>query len=234
MKRKLIFLLMLGVMSSAMAAVHRYEKNFGEIRHVRVLNDIDVDVVCDADSAGIVVFFANSEAVDRLLFENNTKGRLTIQTDNTNNPVELPRVKVFVGEPESVENSSDGTVTLDAKSKNVSEIKLKISGNGKLIAKNIEATIVNASINTGKGEIELNGKCQKLEASNVGKGEIRAYELMSKDVSCRIVGTGRVLCAVDGGELYLRGSGTGKLLYKGTPSKVTVKQIGTLKAVAAE
>ncbi|MGN0228954.1 MAG: GIN domain-containing protein [Muribaculaceae bacterium] len=234
MKRKLVLLLMLGVMCSAMAAVHRYEKNFGDVRHVRVLNDLDVDVVCDADSAGIVVFFATDEAVDRLIFENNTKGRLTIQTDNATNPVELPRVKVFVGEPESVENSSGGSVTIEANNKSISEIKLKISGNGKLVANELDATIVNASINTGKGEIELNGKCQKLEASNVGKGEIKAYELKAKEVSSRIVGTGKVLCTVDGGELYLRGSGTGKLLYKGTPSKVTVKQIGTIKAVPAE
>ena len=225
---------MLAVMFACMAEVHRYEKNFGDIRHVRVLNALDVDVVCCADSAGMVLFYANDEAVDRLIFENNTKGRLTIQTDNASNPVQMPRVKVYVGEIESVENASDGTVTLDAKSKKTSEIKLKISGNGRVEAAELNAAKVDASINTGKGVIVVGGACDKLDASNVGKGEIDAYALTAKDVSCRIVGTGKVLCTIDGGELYLRGSGTGKLMYKGKPGKVTVKQIGTLKAVPAE
>ena len=229
-----MLMMMLGVILSCMAEVHRYEKRFGDVRHVRVLNALNVEVVCDADSAGVVHFYADDQAVDRLIFENNTKGRLTLQSDNSSNPVLLPRIKVYVGELESVENASDSTVTVLTKSKRINEIKLKVSGNGKIESADLNAGILGASINTGKGTIVLGGVCDKLDASNVGKGEIDAYALTAKDVSCRIVGTGQVLCTIDGGELYLRGSGTGKLMYKGKPGKVTVKQIGTLKAVPAE
>lgn len=232
MKRNLLLLIMmLCVAFGSFAAVQRYEKDMGEFTHVRVLDALNVDVVCDADSAGRVVFFAEDNAVSRIIFENNSKGRLTIQADNVNNPVKLPRIKVFVKDLESVENSNDSTVTADFNNKHVLEAKIKTSGNGAIVARNIDAALVNASISTGKGRLELSGKCDKLDASNVGKGEIMAADLTATEVSSRIVGTGIVTCTVNGGELYLRGSGTGKLYYNGSPSKVTVKKLGSLKAI---
>jgi hypothetical protein len=45
------------------------------------------------------------------------------------------------------------------------------------------------------------------------------------------MGTGTIGCWVDGGELKVSGSGTGKVYYKGTPTKVTVRKLGTIKAI---
>ena len=45
------------------------------------------------------------------------------------------------------------------------------------------------------------------------------------------MGTGSMGCHVNGGELKVSGSGTGKVYYKGTPSKVTVRKLGTIKAI---
>ena len=36
---------------------------------------------------------------------------------------------------------------------------------------------------------------------------------------------------VNGGELKVSGSGTGKVYYKGEPSKITVHKLGTIKAI---
>ncbi len=235
MKRRIYFIIaMLAVAVSSVSAQHRYEKDLGAFQHIRVLDAVSVEVVCNADSAGKVVFYAHDEAVPRILFENNAKGRLTIQTDNAINPVKLPRIKVYAGDLKSVENGSDSTLVLNTNGVKFTEIKVKTSGNGMLQVNDINAVIADASINTGSGKIVLFGKCQELNASNVGKGVIDAFGLDAGKVSCRIVGTGEVSCTVNGGELSLRGSGTGKLFYKGKPSKVSVKQLGTLRAVAVE
>jgi len=219
---------------SAVAQVQRYEMKMGQYDNVRVLNDIDVDVVCDADSAGSVVFFAEDKAVPRIILSNNSKGKLTIQTDNTIDTIVLPRLKVFVGDLAQVENAGNGEVKVFANTRKVNELKIKTSGNGKIAVNDIDASLVEVSVNTGRGHITVQGKCQELNLSNVGTGEINAYELEAKDVKCRIVGTGTVACTVNGGALTLRGSGTGKLYYKGKPSSVSVKKLGTLKAIPAD
>ena len=48
------------------------------------------------------------------------------------------------------------------------------------------------------------------------------------------MGTGTIGCNVQGGELKVSGSGTGKVYYKGNPSKVTVRKLGTIKAIPME
>ncbi len=235
MKRRIFLAFALLVMAVAsLSAQQRYEKNLGSFQHIRVLNAVPVEVVCNPDSAGKVVFFAKDEAVSRILFENNSKGRLTIQTDNTVNPVKLPLIKVYAADLKTVENGSDSTLVFHAGNQKYTEIKLKTSGNGVLKAVGLDAVIVDASINTGSGKIILQGKCQELEASNVGKGVIDAFDLDAGRVAARIVGTGEVSCFVNGGTLNLRGSGSGKLYYKGKPANIEVKQLGTLRAIPVE
>ena len=74
------------------AQARRYEMDMGQYNNVRVLNDIDVDIVCNSDSAGKVVFVAEDKAVPRIIFSNNSKGKLTVQTDNTIDVMQLPKV----------------------------------------------------------------------------------------------------------------------------------------------
>ena len=46
------------------------------------------------------------------------------------------------------------------------------------------------------------------------------------------MGTGNIGCNVyGGGELKVSGSGTGKVYYKGKPSNVKVRKLGTIKAI---
>ena len=231
------FLILIATMMTtlaSMAQVQRYEMNLGQYDNVRVLNDIAVDRVCNADSAGKVVFFAENQAVPRIILSNNTKGKLTVQTDNTIEPIKLPKVTVYVGQLSQVENASDSMVTVFTNAQKVNEIKIKTSGNGSITVNDINAVTAHVAINTGKGHITVNGKCQDLNISNVGTGEINAYDLTATNVKCRIIGTGAVSCLVNGGTLALSGSGTGKLYYKGKPSSVSVKKLGSLKAIPVD
>ncbi|MGM9802660.1 MAG: GIN domain-containing protein [Muribaculaceae bacterium] len=218
----------------AFAQTQRYEKNLGQYNSIRVLNHLTVDIVCNPDSAGKAVFFATDKAVPRIIFSNNSKGKLTIQTDNTVDEIQLPKVKVFVGELAQVENAADSTVTVNVNHHKVNQFKAKTSGNGKLVVNDVEAVDAEASISTGHGRIYINGNCQELNISNVGTGEVHAYDMQATNVKCRIVGTGQISCRVNGGTLNLRGSGTGKLYYKGNPSDVSVKKLGSLKAIKVD
>ena len=233
MKRYAFACLMLLLATITVAAqARRYEMDMGQYNNVRVLNHIDVDIVCNSDSAGKVVFF--DKAVPRIIFSNNSKGKLTVQTDNTIDVMQLPKVTVYVGELAQVENASDSTVTVVANDVKVFDFKAKTSGNGRIVARGINATMVDLAVSTGHGQITVEGKCQKLSVSNVGTGEINAYGLQAVDVKCKIIGTGSVSCRVDGGKLSLNGAGTGKLYYKGKPSDVSVKRMGSLKAIPVD
>ena len=102
---------------------------------------------------------------------------------------------------------------------------------GKIIARGLRASQLEMHILSGKGKIIASGKCDDLSLRLVGTGEIQADQVTATNVSCRIMGTGSIGCHVDGGQLKVNGSGTGKVYYKGTPSKVTVRKLGTIKAI---
>ena len=46
-----------------------------------------------------------------------------------------------------------------------------------------------------------------------------------------LVGTGSIRCNVNDGPLSIKGSGTGKIYYRGTPTEIKSFQLGTIKAV---
>ena len=136
MKRYAFACLMLLFATITVAAqARRYEMDMGQYNNVRVLNHIDVDIVCNSDSAGKVVFFAEDKAVPRIIFSNNSKGKLTVQTDNTIDVMQLPKVTIYVGELAQVENASDSTVTVIANDVKVFDFKAKTSGNGRIVAR---------------------------------------------------------------------------------------------------
>ncbi len=230
----LTLLIALTATSAALAEAKRYDHNLGSFNNIRILNEIDVDIICNADSAGHVVFFAEDKAVSRIILSNNSKGKLTIETDNAIEPVKMPKITVYVAQLNHITNASDSTVLVDLRNNKVTDLQLKTSANGKIVARGINADALNLSVSTGRGKITAYGSCQDLSLSNVGTGEINTYDVKATNVKASIVGTGTIGCTVNGGTLTLRGSGTGKLYYKGTPSNVSVKKLGTLKAIPVE
>jgi hypothetical protein len=109
--------------------------------------------------------------------------------------------------------------------------KVRLIDNGKIILRGVRASQLELQILSGKGKIIADGSCDNLAVRLVGTGEIQADNVSAGSVSCRIMGTGSIGCDVHGGELKVSGSGTGKVYYKGNPSKVTVRKLGTIKAI---
>lgn len=82
-------LLIASAVSVSAQNYNNYDLNVGEFSELRVLDGINVDYTCDADSAGRAFFDCPSDLASAFIFTNKG-GKLTIQLSEenikTNNP----------------------------------------------------------------------------------------------------------------------------------------------------
>jgi len=232
MKRTLISITLLAVTALvSLAQATRHEVKVGNFTRLVVLDDINVDYRCNADSAGLVVFTCSREMADHLIFSLSDKGRLSIQVDDEyERQGNLPTLKIYSSSLDEAENSGDSVMRISGLPP-MKSFKVRLVDNGKIIVRSVRASLLELQILSGKGKIIADGSCDDLSLRLVGTGEIQADRVEAGSVSCRIMGTGTIGCDVRGGELKVSGSGTGKVYYKGNPSKVTVRKLGTIKAI---
>ena len=127
----------------------RYELNVGDFSELKVVDGVNVDYKCNADSAGKVVFYAQSDVAMAMEFSN-AKNRLTISVSDEFKGKNLPTVVVYSQFLTKAENVSDATLrvlSLNSGPKFVA----RLVGNGRLLVRNVNANDVDASINTGNG-----------------------------------------------------------------------------------
>lgn len=218
----------------ASAQVKRHEIKVGNFTRVNLLDDVNVDYRCNADSAGIIVVDCTSEVIKNFIFSVNDKGRLSIQVNDAfERQGGLPKLTLYSSSLEEAENSGDSTLRISGLP-TMKSFKVRNTDNGKVIVRDVRASQLELQILSGKGKIIANGSCDDLSLRLIGTGEIQADKVEATNVSCRIMGTGSMGCKVNGGELKVSGSGTGKVYYKGQPSKVTVRKLGTIKAIPME
>lgn len=202
-----------------------YKLEVLDFTELKVTDDINVVYHCSADSAGWAYFTCDPSLSSMLLFTNN-KSCLHIQVAADGMTLkELPTIHVYSSSLSKVENASDSTMTIMS-DVSVKNFRGKVIGNGTLIVNNVEATVFEASIATGKGHIVLNGcKAQRAKLSNVGTGPIEAGGLVAGDVKAILLGTGDVDCTATG-SLSVFGAGSGKVYYGGNPAKVSNRSLG--------
>ena len=235
MKRILISALVTLLASMPMTAqVTRHEIKVGDFSRLVVIDDINVNYRCHPDSAGIAIINGTQEAIKHLIFSLNDKGRLSIQVENEFEHREhVPNITIYSSSLVEAENAGDSTLRI-AGLPPMKEFKVRNIDNGKVIAKGLRASKLELQILSGKGKIIADGSCDDLMLRLVGTGEIQADQVKATNVSCRIMGTGTLGCYVIDGDLKVSGSGTGKVYYKGNPSKVNVRKLGTIKAIRIE
>ena len=235
MRRLLISILLLWATAlMATAQPMRHEIKVGNFTRLALLDDINVNYRCNPDSAGMVIVVCPKETIDNFIFTLSASGRLTIQIEDTyERQGNLPTLTVYSSTLDEVENSSDSTLRISGLPR-LKSFKARLVDNGKIIVRDIFASQLELQILSGKGKIIASGGCDDLSIRLVGTGEVQADNVQATTVSCRIMGTGTIGCNVNGGELKVSGSGTGKVYYKGTPSKVTVRKLGTIKAIPME
>ena len=83
MKKSLISLFLLVVASlAASAQVSRHEINVGDFNRLSLVDNINVEYRCNADSAGIAVLKCTPEVLQGLIFTKNNSGRLSLQIED--------------------------------------------------------------------------------------------------------------------------------------------------------
>lgn len=229
-------LLSISAVAQSDIADGRYTLSVGDFTSLHVANGINVEYVADSDSAGIATYYTGQYKPGVFIFENNSKGKLKIEltTDIAVAPMtNIPTVRVYSQFLQEARNDGDSTLIL-LKVASTPKLKLRLIGNGKIQADSLDITTVDANINTGSGTIYLSGICSEANLKCTGTGLIDAEWLTSSKANCTIIGTGSIRCNIPEGPLKIKGSGTGKVYYRGTPSEIKSYQIGTIKALAIQ
>lgn len=225
----LIFLLACVLVSGAEEVQH-YAVNVGNFSSLLVIDNVNVEYRCNADSAGYAVFDTTPYYANNVIFSNSSN-KLKIEVVSDIVPCDsMPTFVVYSRSLESVVNDGTGKVVV-GRLPQCNRFKASLSDNGALALRHVDADEINLNILTGKGTIVAVGNCGILKTRLVGAGVINTNDVTSPTVECKIMGTGQIFCNVIGGELKVMGTGTGKVYYKGKPSKVTVRKIGSIKAI---
>lgn len=211
-------------------STQRYELKVNDFKELRVDNDIAVDYYCNPDSAGYAVFTATDAQSGWVLFDNNGRGKLSVQTD-TDYPAgeKMPRIRVYSSSLEKVVNSGDSLVkvyNLPAADK----FKAVLIGNGRLSVPGVEASTVEASIHSGNGQLTIEGRCTEAKLHLVGTGTILADRLEAVKVKATVVGTGYIGCSPSEA-ITVMGAGSGSVLYRQAPPTIKSRGVGIKHSV---
>ncbi len=221
-------ILSIAAVAVAVAAVsaeelRRYELEVQDFNELIVVEGLRVDYKCNPDSAGFIRFVTTPDIASVLMFTNN-KSRLEMQISTDGIDYDnLPLITVYSRFLSRVENSGDSLVRV-LSLQPAPNLKVRLIGNGGLAVHGIDATNLDASLDTGNGTITLNGKATKAKYSLVGTGSIQADELDADWIKCSLLGTGFIGCSPRSA-LNIVGASSGKVYYKGTP-KITNRSIG--------
>lgn len=225
----LLWCVMLTAALLAQAQSHKVVK-VGDFTSLKVSNNINVIYCADDEKAGTAEFDAHQSIANVFIFNNDNKGKLNIQLADYNLTKGVPTVTVYSSMLQEVINQSDSTIIINS-IPDTPLFKAKTCNNGTIIIHGLNTITTELKEATGKGHIQADGVTENLVCKLVGTGVIRALDLAAKEISCTMSGSGHIYCHSTGGELKLKGFGSGKVHYTGTPSKIKVKKLGTLKAL---
>ncbi len=212
-------------MSAMAQTMKHYDININDYTELKVTGNISVDYYESADSAGYVSFDAPSD-IAPMITVRNQKGRLEVQLINeTDKSVDnLPVVRVYSNFLTKAENMGDSTLRV-IKAASCPAFTCKVTGNGRLVVRDIRANEISCSLMTGHGAIVINGTCTEASLAVTGTGTIQADGLEAKTVKCRNTGTGTIGCYAKE-FLQVSGAGTGSIYYRGTPQIKKVLAVG--------
>lgn len=221
-----------GSIMAAQAQESHHVVNVGDFTYLNIIDNLNVEYSSSLDSAGYVAFDSSNEIAKQMIFKNDTKGKLSIQAtyEALQRQSKLPLLKIYSSALSRVSNNGTETVHIN----NLAPtpiFKASLGDNGVIVIDGLNTASTVLRINTGKGSITAHGKTAKLKCMNLGTGTIDAGELKAQEINCSLIGTGTIYCHSTDGKLQVKGTGTGSVIYKGTPSEIKVKKLGPLKVV---
>ncbi len=201
--------------------------NVGDFTEVKVVSNINVDYVASTDSAGMICFTADDDAVVNLIEASLKKGRLRIAVKNDENKsvtgVDLPTLRIYSSFLQKVENEGDSTVRV-LTSTPVPNFSARLIGNGALVVREVKATSVDCSLLTGHGRMAVYGSCTDARFNLAGTGIIQADGLQAVNANCFATGTGEI--GVNAQKIKISGAGSGTIYYTGNPAITKSLAIG--------
>lgn len=225
----ILFLILAGVAHSRASEVKTYSLNVRDFTELQVVDYLNVVHKCNSDSAGLAVFTCADNIVPAILFTNkNNKLKIEWNMDSDIPVSCAPLITVYSNYIQSVENCGEGLIEVISPAPGAL-FKARVIGNGSIVATDIHATQTEGNLDTGKGEITLQGLTRVAKLKNIGKGNINAENLSSEQCTVTILGTGPVECNVSG-ELNVKGMGSGKVYVRGNPV-IKKRTIGSIEVI---
>ena len=188
----------------------------GQFSKVSVDDNVNV-VYVGADGTPSRVTYEGDQKYAKafIITHKGNKLRIQVETMYVDDP-ELPTLYVYSDFLENASLSSESTLNLKSVAPG-SKLDLSVMGNGSIVADNIKATKVGASIKSGNGTISISGHCETASFNMLGNGTIQADRLEAVTVNCKMLGQGSIGCWPTE-ELKVRGIGNTKIYYKGSPT----------------
>lgn len=214
MKSRILLLSVLLLASFAVSA-SEFTMPVGQFSKLAVDDNVNVVYVGGDGSPSRIRYEGDQKYAKAFIITNKgDKLRIQVETEFVDDP-ELPTLYVYSDFLKDASISSESTLKIDQAAP-CSEINLSLIGNGTMVANNLRATKISASVNSGNGTISVEGHCQVAKLKMIGSGTIQADRLEAADVDCKILGTGSIGCWPVN-RLKVRGIGTTKIYYKGDP-----------------
>lgn len=132
-------------------------------------------------------------------------------------------ITITYSEIDKVSLGGSGNITNEGILKS-DDFKVSLGGSGN-ITLNINADEVKSSIG-GSGNIKLEGKSNEFVCSIAGSGSIKAYELQTNILKATIAGSGSIKSTVKN-KIKAKVVGSGSIYYKGNPTHIDSKSVGS-------
>ncbi len=203
-----------------------YELDVKDFNNLDVVDGFNVVYHTSNDTIGVAMFETIPLIADKILFENNNKGKLSIKKgfyEEGQLPDGLPVIHVYSRFLKEVRNSADSLVRI-ASFRPTMEFKATVIGNGRIVARGINCSKFSGALKTGSGTIVAAGTCETASLSVLGTGAVQADDLKAQNVSANLLGTGTIGCyPVE--DLLIKGI-KGKIYFRGKPAKIRNHSVG--------
>lgn len=208
-------MIMAALLGCMQISAKEFKLPVGQFSKISVDDNVNVVYVGADGSPSRVTYEGDPKyAKAFIISQKGNKLRIQVETLFVDDP-ELPVLYLYSDFLENASLSSEATLTLKSVAPG-SKLDLSVMGNGSIVAENIHATKIGASIKSGNGTITISGHCQTANLNMLGNGTIQADRLEAVTVNCKMLGQGSIGCWPTE-ELKVRGIGNTKIYYKGKP-----------------
>ncbi|MFY9241411.1 MAG: head GIN domain-containing protein [Polaribacter sp.] len=154
---------------------------------------------------------------------NNNKLQIKYEKNVNINTTKRLTVTVTYEDIDMVSLGGSGNVTSEGTIKS-KDFSASLGGSGNIIL-TVVADEVSANIG-GSGNIKLSGSANEITCSIAGSGSIKAFDLTTDSINANIAGSGSINITVKT-KIKAKVVGSGSIYYKGNPSTIDSKTVGS-------